>query len=180
VSTALRGLLSRHADAATIPGAVALLGGPDAEVVAAGVASIGGGPMREDAIMRIQSMTKVIASVAALRLVAAGRLNFDQSVLGWLPELADRRVLRTPTAALDDTVPACRDITLRHLWTSTCGYGMVIQPSPLQQATGTPSHTQHDELRKGQSNDRAERRTCPASDRREHPASGGISRRGRT
>ena len=101
--------------------------------------------MREDAIMLIQSMTTVITSVAALRLVAAGRLNFDQSVLGWLPELADRRVLRTPTAALDDTVPACRDITLRHLLTSTCGYGMLIQPSPLQQATGTPSQSQHDE-----------------------------------
>ena len=40
VSTALRGLLSRHVEAGTIPGAVALLGGPDAEVVAAAVASI--------------------------------------------------------------------------------------------------------------------------------------------
>jgi len=134
MSTTLRELLIRHVDAGTIPGGVALLGAGNVEVVTAGVASIGGGPMREDAIMRIQSMTKAITSVAALRLVEAGRLELDQSLAGWLPELADRQVLRRPTAELDDTVPAHRAITLRHLLTNTSGYGMVIQASPLQQA----------------------------------------------
>jgi CubicO group peptidase (beta-lactamase class C family) len=90
--------------------------------------------MGEDAIMRIQSMTKAITSVAALRLVEAGRLTLDQSLVDWLPELADRRVLPDPAAELDDTVPARRAITLRHLLTNTSGYGMVIQASPLQQA----------------------------------------------
>ena len=85
------------------------------EVVTAGVASLGGGPMHADAIMRIQSMTKVITAVSALRLVPAGRLTLDQSLVAWLPELTDRQVLRTPTAALDDTEPARRAITLRHL-----------------------------------------------------------------
>ena len=127
--------LSRHVEAGTIPGGVALLGaGEGAEVVSAGVASIGGQPMPADAIMRIQSMTKVITAVAALRLVAAGRLELDQSLAEWLPELAARQVLRTPTAALDDTVPARREITLRHLLTNTSGYGMIIESSPLQQA----------------------------------------------
>ena len=134
VSTALRELLIRHVDVGTIPGGVALLGAGNVEVVTAGVASIGGGPMGQDAIMRIQSMTKVITSVAALRLVEAGRLDLDQSLVGWLPELADRQVLRSPTAELDETVPARRAITLRHLLTNTCGYGMVLQASPLQRA----------------------------------------------
>jgi CubicO group peptidase (beta-lactamase class C family) len=134
VNTALRELLIRHVDAGTIPGGVALLGAGNAEAVTAGVASIGGGPMDEDAIMRIQSMTKAITSVAALRLVGARRLELDQSLLDWLPELANRQVLRDPTAELDDTVPARRAITLRHLLTNTSGYGMVMQPSPLQQA----------------------------------------------
>ena len=134
VSTALRELLIRHVDVGTIPGGVALLGAGNVEVVTAGVASIGGGPMGEDAIMRIQSMTKAITSVAALRLVEAGRLGLDQSLVDWLPELADRQVLRDPAAELDDTEPARRAITLRHLLTNTCGYGMVIQASPLQQA----------------------------------------------
>src|SRR5207237_5864541 len=59
--------------------AVALRGGRDPEVVAAGVASVDGEPMRDDAIMRIKSMTKAITSVAALRLVEAGRLGLDRS-----------------------------------------------------------------------------------------------------
>jgi CubicO group peptidase (beta-lactamase class C family) len=134
MSTALQELLIRHVDAGTIPGGVALLGADDAEVVTAGVASAGGGPMGADAIMRIQSMTKAITSVAALRLVEAGRLGLDHSLLDWLPELADRQVLRDPAAELGDTGPARRAITLRHLLTNTCGYGMAIQDSPLQQA----------------------------------------------
>jgi CubicO group peptidase (beta-lactamase class C family) len=62
VSTALRELLVRHVGTGTIPGGVALLGAGDIEVATAGVASVGGGPMGEDAIMRIQSMTKAITS----------------------------------------------------------------------------------------------------------------------
>ena len=62
-----------------------------------GGGEVGGGPMRDDAIMRIQSMTKAITLVAALRLVEAGRLGLDQSVEPWLPELADRQVLSSPT-----------------------------------------------------------------------------------
>jgi CubicO group peptidase (beta-lactamase class C family) len=134
VSAALRELLVRHVDAGTIPGGVAVVGAGNAEVVSAGAASVGGGPMGEDAIMRIQSMTKAITSVAALRLVEAGRLELDRSLVDWLPELADRQVLRVPAAELGDTVPARRAITLRHLLTNTCGYGMVIQASPLQSA----------------------------------------------
>ena len=117
-----------------MPGAVALRGGRDPEVVAAGVASVDGDPMRDDAIMRIKSMTKAITSVAALRLVEAGRVGLDQSLEEWLPELADRRVLTSPTAPLDDTVPAHHPITLRHLLTMGSGYGMEFGDSPLQKA----------------------------------------------
>jgi CubicO group peptidase (beta-lactamase class C family) len=134
VVSELEGFLVRHVEAGTVPGAVALRGGRDPEVVTAGVASVDGEHMRDDAIMRIQSMTKPITSVAALRLVEAGRLGLDQSVEEWLPELADRRVLTTPTAPLDDAVPARRPITLRHLLTMGSGYGMEFRDSPLQKA----------------------------------------------
>ncbi|GAA0804924.1 serine hydrolase domain-containing protein [Spirilliplanes yamanashiensis] len=138
MSTDLADLLRRHVEAGTVPGAVALLGSADPsaepEVAAAGVAAVGGAPLRDDAIMRIQSMTKVITAVAALRVVEAGRLGLDESVERWLPELADRRVLTSPTAALDDTVPAARPITLRHLLTNGSGYGMAIADSPLKDA----------------------------------------------
>jgi CubicO group peptidase (beta-lactamase class C family) len=134
MTTALEELLLRHVDAGTVPGAVALMGSGDVDAVAAGAGSIGGAPMRADAIMRIQSMTKAITTVAALRLVQAERLGLDQSLEQWLPELADRRVLSSPTAALDDTVPARRAITLRHLLTNASGYGMAIVDSPLRKA----------------------------------------------
>jgi CubicO group peptidase (beta-lactamase class C family) len=135
VSTALEGLLRRHVEAGTIPGAVAVLGSGDSvEVVAVGRAEVDGRAMREDAIMRIQSMTKPITAVAALRLVESGHLGLDRSVEEWLPELVARRVLSSPTAALDDTVPADGPITLRHLLTNSSGYGMALVPSPLQQA----------------------------------------------
>ncbi len=145
MSLLLEGLLRRHVDAGTIPGAVGVLGAGDATVVAVGVAALDGGPMREDAIMRIQSMTKPLTSVAALRLVEADRLTLDQSLSEWLPELADRRVLTSPTAELHDTVPAIRAITLRHLLTNGSGYGMALVPSPLQQAmidNGTEAGTE--------------------------------------
>jgi CubicO group peptidase (beta-lactamase class C family) len=130
----LERFLVRHVEAGTVPGAVALLGVRDPELAAAGVASVGGDPMRDDAIMRIQSMTKAITAVAALRLVEAGRLGLDQSLEAWLPELADRRVLTSPSAPLDDNVPAQRPITLRHLLTMGSGYGMEFGDAPLQRA----------------------------------------------
>jgi CubicO group peptidase (beta-lactamase class C family) len=130
----LEALLTRHVETGTVPGAVALRGGRDPEVVAAGLASIGGDPMREDAIMRFQSMTKTITAVAALRLVEAGRIGLDQRIERWLPELANRRVLTGPAAPLDDTVPARRSITLRHLLTMGSGYGMEFGDTPLQKA----------------------------------------------
>jgi CubicO group peptidase (beta-lactamase class C family) len=134
MSSALQDLLERHVASGTIPGGVASLGTAEPEIVAAGAMSIGGAPMRTDAIVRVQSMTKAVSTVAALRLVEAGRLRLDDPVERWLPELADRRVLDNPTADLADTSPAVRAITLRHLLTSTSGYGMVLTGSPLQRA----------------------------------------------
>jgi len=130
----LQELLERYVANGTIPGAVGMLGRDDPEIVAVGSLAIGGPPMPADAIMRIQSMTKVITAVATLRLVERGALELDDSVVRWLPELADRRVLVRPSAALSETRPATRDITVRHLLTNTSGYGMILQPSPLQEA----------------------------------------------
>ena len=134
MTSPLQDLLERHVATGTVPGVVASLGSAEPEVVAAGAMSVGGAPMRADAIMRMMSMTKAVTSVAALRMVEAGRLDLDEPVERLLPELADRRVLSTPTADLADTSPAVRQITLRHLLTNTSGYGMVLTKCPLQQA----------------------------------------------
>ena len=134
MTSALQDLLERHVANGTAPGVVASLGRTEVEVASAGAMSVGGPPMSDDAIMRVQSMTKAVTAVAALRLVEAGRLTLDEPVERWLPELRDRHVLTSPTADLADTTPAVRPITLRHLLTCTAGYGMVWTDCPLQRA----------------------------------------------
>jgi CubicO group peptidase (beta-lactamase class C family) len=121
--------LEDHVSRGTAPGIVAVRGRADGadEIVTAG-------DLAPDAIVRIQSMTKPVLAVAALRLVEQGRLGLDDPVERWLPELADRRVLRTPTSPLDETEPAASPITVRHLLTNMSGYGMMTAPSPLQDA----------------------------------------------
>lgn len=132
----LRDVLQSHVDRGTVPGAVAVRGEltSEPEVVAVGRRSVDGAAMDGTEIVRIQSMTKAITAVATLRLVERDRLALDEDVATWLPELADRQVLRTPTSALDDTVPANGPITARQLLTNTSGYGMVLQDCPLQRA----------------------------------------------
>ena len=69
-------------------------------------------------------MTKPIAGVAALTLVADGSVGLDDAVERWLPELAHPTVMRDPDGSLEDVVPADRPITLRDLLTFTLGVGM--------------------------------------------------------
>ena len=87
-----------------------------------------GSPMRRDTIFRIASMTKPITAAAAMILVEEGRIALDDPVERWLPELADRRVLRTIDSPIDDTVPARRPITLDDLLTFRLGLGAVMAP----------------------------------------------------
>jgi CubicO group peptidase (beta-lactamase class C family) len=94
-------------------------------------------PMRRDTIFRLASMTKPITAVGAMILVEECKIRLDDPVDEWLPELKDRKVLRTIESPLDDTVPAKRPITLRDLFTFRAGYGEVsfLSPTcPLQKA----------------------------------------------
>lgn len=81
------------------------------------------GELAADSLFRIASVTKLIATTAALGLVEDGLLDLDEPIGNWVPEWADRRVLRTRHGALDDTVAARRDLTLRDLLTMGVGLG---------------------------------------------------------
>ncbi|MDB5397805.1 MAG: serine hydrolase [Rhodospirillales bacterium] len=110
--------MKAHVDAGTVAGMVTLvhrhgetvhsdvLGWQDEEARV---------PMRRDTLCRIASMTKPIVSVAALMLVEEGKLRLGEPVDKFLPELANRKVLRGPGAALDDVYDAPRAITLKDL-----------------------------------------------------------------
>ncbi len=132
VSEPLSDLLARHVAAGTVPGAVGVLG--DGHPVSVGLDAPEGAPLRADAIFRIQSMTKAVTAVAALRLVQEGALALHEPVDTWLPELRGLRALPHPDAPLAEARPASRPITVHHLLTHTSGYGMMTTDSPLRRA----------------------------------------------
>src|SRR5258706_1616877 len=59
-------------------------------------------PMQRDTIFRISSMTKPIIAVATMILVEECKLRLGDPVDRWLPELAERNVLKRLEAPLDD------------------------------------------------------------------------------
>ena len=107
------------------PGVVAAVGrGDETHVATAGVMAAGGPPMRSDTLFRIASITKPVTAAVVLTLAEDGLLGLDEPVDRWLPELADRRVLRRPDGPLTDTIEAERAVTTRDLLTFTWGFGM--------------------------------------------------------
>src|ERR1700676_1218146 len=134
----LREVMTSHVEAGDMPGLVTLVSRHgEIDVDAIGKMTFGGAPMQRDTIFRITSMTKPVTAAAAMILVEECKIRLDDAVDRWLPELANRKVLRTIDAALDDTVPAKRAITLRDLLTFRLGYGMIpVFPDryPIQKA----------------------------------------------
>jgi CubicO group peptidase (beta-lactamase class C family) len=123
--TDLRTTLETYVQSGSLPGAVALLArGEQLEVLTVGSQGLEHeAPMARDTLFRIASITKPIAAAAAMLLVEDGRIQLDDPVAGWLPELASPLVVRTPNGPVDDVVPAQRPITLFDLLTSRPGWG---------------------------------------------------------
>jgi CubicO group peptidase (beta-lactamase class C family) len=83
-------------------------------------------PLRVDHIFRVFSNTKLITSCAALLLFEEGHLRLDDPIERFIPQLANRRVLRPGAISLGDTEPAKTPITIRHLLSHSSGlsYGV--------------------------------------------------------
>lgn len=123
---ALSDALRPHIEDGSVPGLVAAVGTADTEeVVVLGRQSIDGPAMSRHSIFRIASISKPITAAATMVLAERGVLALDEPVDRFLPELAQSRlrVLRTMDGPVDDTVPAKRPITTRHLLTFTAGHG---------------------------------------------------------
>jgi len=84
-------------------------------------------PMRPDAIFRIYSMTKPIASVALMMLHEKGAFQLADPVHRWLPAWEHLRVYRYGRYPNFVTEPADRPMTVRDLLTHTSGlsYGIL-------------------------------------------------------
>lgn len=135
----MRVVLGGYVERGELPGLVALVSrGEEMRVEALGMQAFGGAvPMARDTIFRIASMTKPITAVAALILIEECAIRLDDPVERWLPELAERRVLRRLDGPLDDTVPAQRPISVRDLLTCRMGLGHLLEATsdfPIQRA----------------------------------------------
>jgi CubicO group peptidase (beta-lactamase class C family) len=121
-------ILSGYVEREGMPGLVALVARhDDLHVEALGTLAFGSAkPMRRDTIFRIASISKPITAAAAMILVEECKLRLDESIEPWLPELANRRVLKSLSSDLEDTESARRAITVRDLLTSTMGFGSVM------------------------------------------------------
>jgi len=129
-------LLQAQVDAGRMPGCVAAIRHrDDTEVIALGRTAVdGGGPMQPGTQFRLASVTKLFAGALTLSMAEDGVLALDDPVGRWLPELADRRVLKRIDGPLDETVPVQRPITIRHLLTNTAGLGWAPDIGPLGEA----------------------------------------------
>ena len=132
-------VMAGHVERGTVAGAITLLSRRGETIVdTVGVQDLSRqDPMRRDSIFRIASMTKPISAVAAMMLVEECRITLDEPLDSFLPELANRRVLKSIDAPLDATVAANRPLTLRDLLTFRMGMGMLMSPPgvfPIQKA----------------------------------------------
>jgi CubicO group peptidase (beta-lactamase class C family) len=89
-----------------------------------------GKPMRKDTIFRIHSMTKPIVTVAAMVLYDEGKVQLDDPVSKYLPELKGLRVHIGPGST---TEPARREITIRDLMRHTSGFTNTVAADPVDQ-----------------------------------------------
>jgi CubicO group peptidase (beta-lactamase class C family) len=122
LDAALRAAVERK----DVPGVVALVTNRDRVIYqgAFGVADVSNGrPLTADALFRIASMTKAVASVALMRLVEQGRVGLDDPAEKFLPELANLKVFESFDAATGayKLRPASKPPTVRHFLTHTSG-----------------------------------------------------------
>lgn len=90
-------------------------------------------PLRDDAIYRMYSNTKIVTSVAAMMLLERGVYSLDDPLENYLPEFANMQVLNANARSLTDTQPANQSITPRHLLSHSAGlsYGFIEPDSVI-------------------------------------------------
>jgi CubicO group peptidase (beta-lactamase class C family) len=89
--------------------------------------------LRTDHIFRAFSNTKLVTSCAALLLFEESRFKLDDPIEKFIPQLANRMVLRRGATSLDETEPAKAPITIRQLLSHSSGlsYGLFDPGTPI-------------------------------------------------
>jgi CubicO group peptidase (beta-lactamase class C family) len=135
----IKTVMSRHVESGSMPGlGYVIARGANAHIATAGTLAFDSTtPMRANSIARIASLSKPIIAVAAMLLIEDEYLSLYTPVEQFLPELANRQVLRSLDAPLTDTVPARRSMTLHDLLSFRLGFGCIMAPPatyPIQVA----------------------------------------------
>ncbi|TVY18142.1 Acyltransferase LovD [Lachnellula arida] len=108
--------------------------------------SIDASPLREDAVFKLASATKLMTSIALLQCVDRGLIDLDEPLSKIIPELDGKEVLTAGPGTDFTSEPSKHKITARHLLTHTSGlaYRLVqfVQPA-LMAWTATPAGQEH-------------------------------------
>lgn len=143
--SAIDTVLREAVDSEAVPHVAAIAADADGIIYqgAAGPRTVGeSAPLTVDTHLRIMSMTKMVATVAALQLVENGSLDLDAPVERYCPEFAQVQVLE----GFDGDTPTLREpagrATVRQLITHTAGFGYWFWSEELvrwQDVTGVPN-----------------------------------------
>jgi CubicO group peptidase (beta-lactamase class C family) len=144
-TTRIDEVLNNAVERGDVPGVVAMAANADGPIYegAAGEREAGtGDPITPDTMLRIASMTKMVATTAALQLVEQGKLDLDAPVDTYRPEFAELQVLE----GFDGDTPRLRApagrATVRQLVTHTTGLGYWFFNADIdryEQVTGVPN-----------------------------------------
>jgi methyl acetate hydrolase len=136
-------LLQQASGSGAVPGIAAIVTTPDGPTYEgyAGRLSIEGDePVTAETVFRLASMTKALASVAAMQLVEQGRLELDQPVASVLPEFRDLWVLEGFDGDQPKLRPPAHPATIRHLLTHTSGAGYAFNNKDLTRHAELTGH----------------------------------------
>jgi CubicO group peptidase (beta-lactamase class C family) len=117
--------MRRFVDDGVAPGAILAWRHGDGPIRYEAAGTLGFGKdaaVDERTAFRIYSQTKPITGIAAMMLVEDSTIALDQPLHDILPAFADMRVMIGDDP--EETRPAARPITIRHLLTHTAGFGM--------------------------------------------------------
>jgi len=120
----IRAVLQKEVDADRLPGAVVMIARRGQLVYSEAIGfqdKAAGKPMTKDVIFRIYSMTKPLASVAAMMLVEEGKMQLTGPVSKFLPQFAKMEVLVTDKDGKTSREVAKRQITIHDLFRHTAG-----------------------------------------------------------
>jgi methyl acetate hydrolase len=138
-------VLQDAVESGAVPNVVAMAANQDGPLYAgaAGPRAVGeSDPVTPDTMFRIASMTKMVATTAALQLAEQGKLELDAPVETYRPEFAELQVLDGFDGDTPRLRPPASKATVRQLITHTSGLAYWFFSEEIvrwEAATGTPN-----------------------------------------